>query len=291
MEIVHGDIGFSAYERYGEVLPYETFDQVSECDSLICGQTEDFGEGDNIRNPLRMLMSQMDLYARSRTFRTLIAGKGVDDLEITFWGSNINPNIDVTETETLDGITISKFIRSSFYARMMGAARSDMERKGVDDVLCIAQATLFPDSSRMFYESFEGVFRDDSTTIGYLNICDWISGLPMDPYGHSFVVASDLYLSVAESAAAGLTGGYDAVPTKFVSDDKTLVKVGHRSNPANSVSSLMAASIALDDLDLTEESKMIVDAVKNTIDSGIIPRDFHGDCEPKVFIDSVISRL
>ena len=128
IEIVCGDIGFAAYERTGEHIPYDTKELALECGSVICGPVKEYkDDAGRLHNPLEALKADLDLYAVSRSFRTLADDLGVPGMDITLWASNMTLGSDVVESRDIDGITISKYIRSSSYSRMMARALSDME--------------------------------------------------------------------------------------------------------------------------------------------------------------------
>ncbi len=269
VEVVTGDIGFPAYERYGEYLPSETLDLINECQAVVCGPTE---PSEDMPDPRSMLMGRLDLFGRSRRFRTLADGLGVPGVDITVWGSRAGPSRDIAETPDVDGVTISKYIRSAFYSRMMGAALSDMEVSGMTRAVCVAQASLFPDSSRLFYDSFDALFGPGEGS--HMEIGDWLADVFAHPLGYQFVVAADLYISSADGAAAGLTGGSRLAPTRYVGEDAEIIVPGCPEDPrtADPVSCMLCASQALSDLGLRDESDRILGAVSRTLtEDGSLP--------------------
>ena len=71
IEIVHGDLGFNAYERTGEYIPSDTLDLIRECGNVICGPFNPYrdqaGKQVDILDNLKV---GLDLYATVRVFQT-----------------------------------------------------------------------------------------------------------------------------------------------------------------------------------------------------------------------------
>ncbi|MDO5854106.1 MAG: isocitrate/isopropylmalate family dehydrogenase, partial [Thermoplasmata archaeon] len=280
--IVRGDIGFQAYERYGESLPYETLDLVGKHPVVVSGPTACVGEGDARRSPLDTLMSQLDLFARSRTFRSLADGVGAPGVEATVWGSNMNPSTDITETRDVDGVTISKYIRSAFYARMMAVALSDMELSGKTKAVCLSKADLFPQSSSMFQEAFDALFAAGGMETSHANVRQWLSDAVVNPDRYEYLVVVDLYSSIADSVFAGLTGGDALTPTKYVGDGNTLILPGgSRTDPSvpgdmSACSAVASAAQALAEVGLRDESEAVLGAMRSAIAAGERSSDLGG---------------
>lgn len=289
VEVVRGDIGFPAYEKHGEYLPYDVLDLVSQCQTVVCGPTADYGDGETSRNPLRMLIGQLGIFGRSRRLRTvgLVDGDGID---ITIWGSNMKRDVDITETPDVDGVTISKYIRSAFYTKMMNAALTDMELCGGTKATCLGRDDLFPDSTRLFYDSFETLFAIDGVDTSTMNFCDWVEDLRNRP-NREYLIVADLYLMVAESAVAGLTGGESISPVKYTGEEGSLLLPRPVAGTVDPVSCVSSASIALADLGMREESKHVLDVLDRTVAGGDRPPSMGGTMESAEFVNLIASRI
>ena len=278
VEIVRGDIGFAAYERTGELLPHDTTDLVRECGNVICGPVKDYrDEGGKTVNPLESLKVSLDLYAIVRCFRTLSDDLGVPGLDITLWASNMTVGSDIVESRDIDGITISKYIRSSSYSRMMARALTDLELSGRGSVVCVTQDTLFPDSSNMFSEAFDSLF---------------------DPSAFDYIVCADLYSNVAAGIMAGMTGGNRLTPIAYVGEDCNLIVPGlyktFEDVPkgyANPTSAISSAAMSLFDMGRKDEALSIVRALKETYNAGERTPDVGGTLTTEDFTDRVLSRI
>ncbi len=76
-------------------------------------------------SPIDDLKVNLNLYAVVRSFQILIEDLGVPGLNVTLWTSNMTVRSNVVETRDIDGIAISKYIRSLSYSRIMtGSSRT-----------------------------------------------------------------------------------------------------------------------------------------------------------------------
>ena len=299
VEIVLGDIGFAAYERTGEVLPHDTTDLVRECGNVICGPVKDYrDEGGKTVNPLESLKVSLDLYAIVRCFRTLSDDLGVPGLDITLWASNMTVGSDIVESRDIDGITISKYIRSSSYSRMMARALTDLELSGRGSVVCVTQDTLFPDSSNMFSEAFDSLFDPSAFRTCHWNIQYWASKFVRDPKEFDYIVCADLYSNVAAGIMAGMTGGNRLTPIAYVGEDCNLIVPGlyktFEDVPkgyANPTSAISSAAMSLFDMGRKDEALSIVRALKETYDAGERTPDVGGTLTTEDFTERVLSRI
>lgn len=288
-----GDIGFPAYEKEGSYLPHETLDLVSQCSASICGPTSDYGEGDAQRNPLDVLVGQLKPFARSKVYTTLADDLGTHGAGATIWGCGPGPSSEVSETLGVDGITVSKYLRSAFYSRMMRAAAEDAASKGYTWAACIASPDLFPESSDVFYSEFDDAFRDSGIDHPCFAVADWITaafkGLDLQ-----CLVVADLCLDPVEGAVAGITGRVGTVPTRFAGDFGSLYTVSENpecTDGSDVVSAISAAALALRDVGMPRNADALFKALSDTVSAGERPACMRGHLAPWEFVESVCSRL
>lgn len=299
VEVVHGDLGFDAYERTGAYIPEDTLDLVRECGNVISGPVnpykDDSGKQVSILDTLKV---GMDLYATVRVFRTLAEGFGVPGLSATLWASNTVLGHDVSETRDMDGITISKYIRSSSYSRMIARALTDVELSGRKRVCCITRDDLFPDSSELFVEAFDSLFDPSVYQTDHMNIQRWASRVVRDPAAHDYLICADLYSHVAAGIMAGLTGGNHLSPVGYAGDSTVMLVpglpqtyAGIRKDMVNPTSAMMSCAMLLFNQGLTEEAERVVSALSSTYAAGELTSEFGGSLTTAEFTDRVVSRV
>lgn len=299
VEAVRGDIGFDAYEHTGEFLPYDTMELVKEGGDVICGPVKDYRDdtGRTV-NPLEGLKSNLDLYAIVRTFRTLADDMGTPGMDITLWASHMILGSDVVESRDVDGITISKYIRSSSYSRMMARALSDIELSGKKRVVCVTQDSIFPESSAMFSEAFDSLFGASDFHTEHRNVQYWASRFVRDPLEFDYIICADLYSNVVGGMLAGMTGGNRLTPVAYVGESCNLIVPGmYRTfedvpkGYANPTSAIKSVAMSLFDMGLKDEAIRIMDALIETYSAGERTPDAGGTLTTEAFTDRVVARI
>ena len=298
-EFVYGDIGFTAYEKSGHYLPTETLDLALECPNILCGPV---GVAKDARgseaHPIRMMNIQLDLYAMIRCFNTLADDLGVKDMGVTLWGSNTAAGRDVVETRDMDGITLTKYVNSGSYSRMMARALSDLEISGRDSVACLTRDDIFPESSGMFMELFDSLFPDDVYRTDKMNVMQWASRVTREPHKHDYVICADLYSNVAAGILSGLTGGNHLAPIGYVGDNHLLITPGTMKTfedippeEANPTSAIIGSAMILFNQNRRSDAMAILDALKETYAAGERTPDVGGSLSSEEFTSRVLARI
>ena len=299
IEIVDGDPGFSAYEASGQYLPLETLDLAGECGTILCGPVrvvrDDKGRP---KDPLETLKIQLDLYSMVRRFTTLSPDLGKEGMDITLWGSNTIAGRDIVETRDIDGITLTKCVRSASYCRMMGRALSEIEVSGRKKISCITRGDIFPESSDLFEESFNSLFGSTDMEVRCVNVSRWASEIVRDPCRDDSVICADLYSHVVAGILAGLAGGNHLTPLGFAGDSNYLLIPGNMQTfeeipkeYANPTSAMVAGAMALTRMNRRSASDNIINALRETYRAGDRTPDMGGDMTTEQFTMSVIGRL
>ena len=295
VEIVEGDIGRTAYEKTGQYLPHDTLDLFDECKYIMCGPTL---TPENGVLPIDTLRKQLNLYARIRYFKTFAPDLGVEDMEVTLWSSSNIVSEEITEVQDLDGITLSKYVKSTAYGMMMTLALSDVEIRKLDNIACLTREDFFPISSGMFSDNFDSLFPADKYTTRHLNVKDWMSHIVKDPKHDQCILCVDLYNQIVAGVLSGLTGYDHICPLCFMGSDYKLFNPNHTplldnvdEGYANPSSSIMSAAILLNDLGLKNEHDQVMKALCDTYREGSRTPDVGGTLSTKEFTRAVLNRI
>ncbi len=295
VEIVHGEIGRSAYESTGQYLPHDTLDLLDECKVIFTGPTI---PPENGMEPKESLKVQLDLFAKTRFFKTLAPDLGVEDMEVVLWNSNNFLNDEITEVPDLDGITLTKYVRNNAYNRMMTIALSDVEIRKLSKIACLTREDFFPVSSGMFSEAFDSLFPSEYYETRHLNVKEWMAKVIKNPKLDECIVCVDLYNQIVAGVLSGLTG-YDYLsPTCFVGIDykmydpcKKALPSGLEIEYANPTSAIISAAQRLGEMGLKDEYDRIIDAVCDTYASNERTPDVGGTLTTAEFTERVIRRI
>ena len=295
IEVVHGEIGRSAYDNTGLYMPHDTLDLIDECQTILCGPTIVPESG---KDPVASLSVQLDLYARAREYRTLASDLGHGETDVILWGVNNNVAAEITEVPDLDGIAVTKHIRNNSYSRMMGVALNDVELRKFEKIGCITRDDFFPVSSGLFAESFDSMFPPYRYETRIMNVKQWSSETIRKPTWEQCILCVDLYSQVAASVLGGVTGFNHLAPKYFVGNEYILYKPCNRpmyeemeSRYVNPTSAIMSIAIILRKSGKIEEFEALVKAVKDAYAAGERTPDVGGTLSCSDFTDRVIGHL
>ena len=295
VEIVHGMVGRSAYESTGLYLPHETRDLLDECNVVLSGPSLQPETGSN---PLTTLKVQLDLFARTRHFRTLAPDLGPEGVDVVLWGSNNNVASEITEVQDLDGIDLRKYIKNNAYSRMIKLALSDVEARELKKITCLIRSDFYPISSEKFKETFESMFSEKDYETRVMNVKDWAARISKDPGHDQCIICIDLYSHVVAGFLGGLTGYDHLNPTCYMGDEYKMYQPRHkalvgglREGYVNPTSFILSAADILRDFNMTKESDAVVEAVRQTYLANERTPDVGGSLTTTGFTARILDRL
>ncbi len=295
LEFVEGDVGASAYEKTGSFLPHETMELTRECGNVLCGPMDLRAFSSKAsRDPLSTLRVQLDLYALCKSFRTLSDDIGTPGVDVALWFCSPVMGRDSVETEELEGITLTKYVRKASYERMMAAAKRHAETDGRTRVACVT-SDMFPESSEMFKDCAKDVFGDGFQLTSE-DMHRWAAFAIRDPSRYDTVVAADLYGRVAGGILAGLTGGNHLSPNVFVGDGRVLadsgcVKCQADEEHANPTSMIIGGYMTLFGMGRLKEAESVMDALCGAYRAGERTPDVGGCLTTEEFTAAVVRRI
>ncbi len=295
VEIVRGDIGRTAYEATGQYLPHETLDLLDECKAIFTGPVASPAD---VSNPLTTLMAQLNLYARSRLFRTLSPDLGKEGLEVELWSSNNFVAEEITEVPDMDGVTLSKYVKNDAYSMMMSQAITSVEQRRLSRIACLTREDFFPISCGMFSETFDTLFQSDIYETRKMNVKDWISYSMKNGVTDQCILCVDLYSQIVASVLAGLTGYEHLTPSCLLSDEYRMyypfrkaelpdIEQGYE-NPTSAVMSLV---MYLRHLDMDEEAGILLKALDSVYAAGERTPDVGGSLRTEEFLQCIIRHI
>jgi len=294
VEIVHMDIGRSAYEKTGQYLPHDTRDALDECHTVISGPAM---SAENTKGPVETLMVQLDLFARVRHYRTIAPDLGVEGMDVVLWSSNAM-NSDITEVEDLDGINLNKYVRNTAYNKMMTLALSDVEIRKAKRITCLTKPDFFPISSAMFDETFSSLFPSDVYETRKLNVKDWVAHVVKNPLADDCVLCVDLYSQLVAGVLGGLTGYDHLAPRCLIGDDYKFYKPCSLptfpdvpNEYVNPTASILSVASILRDMGLSDKSQEVWRALVSAYMDGDRTPDVGGELTTEEFTERLVRRL
>ncbi|MDR3282302.1 MAG: hypothetical protein LBS92_01675 [Candidatus Methanoplasma sp.] len=295
VDIMYSDIGSSAFEATGHCLPADAIDLATDADAIIVGTVIDQASDRHHHNPVRTLKKQLNLYTVVRKFFPLcdwIGSKGVDMMLMT---GNPDSLLNISETESLDGVTTQKFLSNNSCKRLFKKVMQTAEAKGRRRITCVHRVTAFPMSDGLFLDMFYKEFAATDILVNDMEVELAASEMVMNPSSMDILVSTDLYGSVLAGVGAGLVGGSYLTPMGSVGDTVGLFEPMHGPRPemadkdsVNPTSAILSAAMALDHVGLWKEAEDIRVGVRGAYASGWTTPDVGGSLGTSAFTKAVI---
>ena len=295
LELIQGEIGLSAYEKCGRDMTLDTLDMLSECCGVLCGPSrgrlDDRGRS---HEPLEILKNNMGLYATMRRFVSY-KGLGVPGVEINLWAGSTAIGRDAIETREIDGVTLTKYVRSSFYRRTMDLAQVSMEIRGANKIACISRDDIFPESSKLFREAFDQVF-DYNFERTHVNVTEWAEDVVRNPLNYGDIICADLYSQMAAGVLAGLTGGNRLSPYCYPGERSILLYPSRDGDYdvkgyANPTAAIVSAALLMRNNGRKSGCDAVLAALSATYEEGCATPDSGGNMTTREFADRFFRHL
>jgi len=298
IDIATARIGISSYDACGQDVSVDTLDLLEGCSGVLCGPLVVRRDASGkVHDAMDTLRSHMDLYATLRNFRTF-GDLGPEGVNVYLWSGITRQGRDTVEVRGVDGFTLSKYIRSSFYRRTIDLAFSQMKVQDSTRIACISKDDIFPDSSALFRQSFDEVFGKGGFETTHMNVTEWAESTIRQPQRFDSIVCADLYSDVAAGILAGITGGNRLSPHCFMGDRGNLMVPsmigdyeGIPDGYANPTSAIMSVAMMLLFSGRLPGAKSVIEALGRTYGEGCRTPDVGGDMTTAEFAERFYRNL
>lgn len=301
LEFVSADIGQTAFDKNGSLLPDEVLDLLAEHKVAIKGPaTTPIGYGFTSVNV--GLRKHFELFANIRPIRSygdvpckypgvelIIFRENLEDLY-----AGVEEKISDDEMHSIKIITVKgseRIIREAFKY----CADNNKNKLTVVTKANIMKLTdgLFLNVAREIAEEYPQIKLEE---ILIDNMC---MQLVLDPYRYGVIVTENLYGDILSDLCAGLIGGIGLAPGANIGSDMAIFEPVHGSAPdiagkklANPAALFLSAAMMLDYLGYNKEG----DKIRNTMDeylkdSSNYTRDLGGELGTDEFTDGFIEVL
>ncbi len=295
------DIGQTAYDRTGSLIPQDAVDSVKKNKvALKSPCTTPVGKGfRSVNVQLRLLF---DLYANVRPARTLPGVKcRYDDIDLVVFRENTEDlyigeekQVDENTVEAIKRITrpaSERIIRSAFeYARANGRKK----------VTCVHKANILKMSDGLFLSIFNDMKAEyPEIQAGDLIVDNACMQLVMRPEQFDVMVMPNLYGDILSDLTSGLIGGLGLLPSVNRNDEYAIFEAVHGSSPdiagkgiANPTALLLSACMMLEHLGFRDEALRVRSAVNRVLsETDVRTPDIGGRATTKEYTDKIIEFL
>jgi isocitrate dehydrogenase (NAD+) len=295
------DIGLSAYERTGNLIPQDFVDSLNQNGVALKGPTTTpVGGGHrSINVSMRQLFK---LYANVRPIKT-IAGLPTryENVDMIIVRENSEDLYKGIEYKVSDGVAQGIKLITAEASERIGRHAFELARKwGRKKVTAVHKANIMKFTDGLFLESIRKIASDyTDIQLDELIVDNCCMQMVTKPEQFDVIVTENLYGDILSDLAAGLIGGLGLASGANLGDRQAIFEAAHGSAPdiagkdlANPTALLLSAIMMLDHLDLKEESQKIQRALKKTLaDPESRTKDLGGNLGTRAFTAALTRNL
>ena len=293
------DIGQTAFDKYGELIPQDTLDAIKDLKIALKGPvTTPIGKGfKSVNVSLRLAF---DLYVNLRPAKSIVGISKYNNVDIVTIRENTEDLYIGEEKEIDGGYEAIKRITNKSSERIIRYAFEYAKKFDKKKVTCIHKANILKKTDGLFLSLFNDIAKEypdieaDNKIID--NMC---MQLVMYPEKYDMLVAPNLYGDIISDLIAGLVGGLGLVSGANIGSDVAIFEAVHGSAPdiagkgiANPLALLNAACMMLDYMGKSDVSKRISLAVDKVLQSkAVLTQDLGGNATTDEFAKEIIKQL
>jgi len=305
MELVHGLVGGSAYDKTGSPLPQETLDAAHQCDSILLGAVGGY-EWESLERDLRPergllgLRAEMDLFSNLRpailypqlasasTLKEEVVS-GLDLMIVRELVAGIyfgQPRGIIEKNGQRYGFNTATYYQSEI--ERIGHSAFQIAQKRGKRVCSVDKANVL-EIGEFWREIMDGVAESyPDVELSHMYADNAAMQLVRAPKQFDVMVTSNLFGDILSDCAAMLTGSIGMLPSASLNKDKFgMYEPIHGSAPdiagqdiANPLATILSVAMMLRySLNQTEAADKIGDAVNTVLDQGYRTKDIsaYGD--------------
>ncbi len=293
------DIGQTAFDKVGELIPKETMEAIKECKVALKGPvTTPIGKGfKSVNVSLRLAF---DLYVNLRPAKSIEGISKYNNVDIVTIRENTE-DLYIGEEKDIDGgFEAIKRITTKSSERIIRYAFEYAKKFGRKKVTCIHKANILKKTDGLFLSLFNDIAKEYSDIEADNKIIDnMCMQLVMYPEKYDMLVAPNLYGDIISDLIAGLVGGLGLVSGANIGSDVAIFEAVHGSAPdiagkgiANPLALLNAACMMLDHIGKKDVSEKILVAVDKVLKAkAILTQDLGGSATSEEFTNEIVKNL
>ena len=301
IEFEQYDLGQTAYEKVGELIPKESIESLKENKvALKAPCTTPIGKGfRSVNVQLRLLF---DLYANIRPCKSLVNVKSrYENIDLVTFRENTEDLYIGDETVISDDeVHAIKKITRQASERIIRAAFDYARKHNRKKVTCVHKANILKKSDGLFLSIFNEIKNEypeiEANDLIVDNTC---MQLVMRPEQFDIIVTPNLYGDIISDLSSGLIGGLGLLPSCNRNDEIAIFEAVHGSAPdiagkniANPTALLLSACMMLDHIGYAEEAERVRNAIDYVLENtDIRTADIGGRSSTTEYADAIIAAL
>lgn len=293
--------GYTAYEKFGQLLPEETIKSIEKNKVAFKGPiTTPVGKG--FRSINVQLRQIFNLYGNVRPVKSY---EGIDSLYRNLDLIIVRENSEdlykgIEHMVTKDAAESIKVITREASERIVTFAFELAQKEKKDKVTLTHKANIMKLTDGLFLESGTRVSENYPNIKFDDVIVDAMAmKLVMKPYDYQIIVAPNLYGDILSDLAAGLIGGLGMAPSANIGEKAAIFEPVHGSAPdiagqniANPTAAILSGIMMLKYLDEADAAVRIENALIRVLrDKELHTRDIGGHLSTTEFKNKIIKEM
>jgi homoisocitrate dehydrogenase len=305
IEFAEAHAGFDHFRRSGDAIPDTTLAAVAACRVALFGATSSPSTKlDGYRSPILAMRKAFDLYANLRPVQSLPAKFSRPNLDLLIVRENTEGLYAGRERLEGDTAIAERVITRNGSTRIVRAAFEQARKKSVargqlSVVTVVHKANVLKMTDGLFRECALVVAKDYPEVAMKEMLVDAMAmRLVRDPENFDVIVTTNLFGDILSDEASALIGGLGVAPSANIGETAAVFEPVHGSAPdiagqgvANPIGAILSAALLLDHVGQGAQAERVRNAVKATIEQGVLPRDLGGAATTPEVTRGVISNL
>lgn len=277
------EVGYGKWVRAGTAITDDDIDLLASADAILFGAVTTPPDP-NYHSVIVRIRKELDLYANIRPVR----GEGFDIIIVRENTEGLYSGIEKIEADS--ACTLRCLTRKGSERIARHACRLACQRRS----LTIGHKANVLKSDVFFRDICIGVARELTVSFRECYIDSLCLDVLMHPERYDVIVTTNMFGDILSDVTAYLVGGLGLLPSGNIGARHALFEPVHGSAPdiagrdmANPIAAIRSAAMLLAHAGDEESSRLIEQAVKNTLARGVMTHDLGGTYGTKDFSDRV----
>ncbi|MEJ5312902.1 MAG: isocitrate/isopropylmalate dehydrogenase family protein [Anaerolinea sp.] len=300
-EWLEGEIGWQAYQQWGDPLPAETLNTIRRADAALFGAVTTPPDVPNYRSPVLRLRQELDLFANLRPCRSIPHPISRPDVDLLVVRENTEDLYVGRERVEEDGeMAVAEMVitrRAS--ARIMRIACEQARQRNLRRVTVVHKANVLRQTSGLFRRVALEVGRAyPDLQVDEMLVDTCAMELIRAPQSFGVIVTTNLFGDILSDEASMLVGGLGVACSANMGEQTAVFEPVHGSAPvlagkdqANPLAAIGSAAMMLEYLGEGMLARRLEKAINRVIAARQVTPDLGGTLGTQAVAEAVIQQL
>ena len=299
-EFTAANAGFEYFKHSGNAIPDATLAEIEACGVALFGATSSPStKVDGYRSPILAMRKAFDLYANLRPVQSLPGKFSRPDLDLLIVRENTEGLYAGRERLEGDTAIAERVITRRGSTRIVKMAFEQAKKHHQNSVTVVHKANVLKVTDGLFRECALEVAKDyPEITMKEMLVDAMAMRLVRDPESFGVIVTTNLFGDILSDEASALIGGLGVAPSANIGEEVAVFEPVHGSAPdiagqgsANPIGAILSAALLLDYIGQGAQADRVRQAVKATIEQGVLPRDLGGTAATREVTRDIVNNL